>query len=97
MWRPGLSGGYDPKVVEAEGELRKELQARTKQSSVPQVFVKGTFVGGCNDGGLGGVATLQRDGRLVPLLQAAGPRLALGSALGFTALEGGGGRNESRL
>lgn len=27
-----------------------------------------TLLGGCNDGGLGGVATLDKDGRLAPLL-----------------------------
>lgn len=37
---------------------------------MPQVFIAGQFVGGCNDGP--GVATLQEKGELVPMLKAAG-------------------------
>ena len=52
--------------------LRAELAEKTGRTSVPAVFVGGEFVGGCNDGGLGGVMTLQKDGRLVPMLTTAG-------------------------
>jgi len=39
---------------------------------MPAVFAGGEFIGGCNDGGMGGVVTLHKDGRLKPLLQRAG-------------------------
>ena len=32
----------------------------------------GEFVGGCNDGGMGGCMTLDRQGKLKPMLAAAG-------------------------
>jgi|TARA_B110000977_G_scaffold68367_1_gene92762 glutaredoxin 3 len=35
----------------AEGDaVRSEIRSRHKATSVPAVFVKGKFVGGCNDG-----------------------------------------------
>jgi hypothetical protein len=37
---------------------------------MPNIFIKGACVGGCNDGP--GVMTLQREGKLVPMLQEAG-------------------------
>ena len=43
----------------------------TGRTSVPAVFVGGEFVGGCNDGGLGGVVPLEQRGQLRPLLQKA--------------------------
>ena len=52
--------------------LRAELAEKTGRTSVPAVFVGGEFVGGCNDGGLGGVVTLEKSGRLVPMLTTAG-------------------------
>ena len=71
--------GYGAKytVVEldtAEGgyALRAELAELTGRTSVPALYIGGEFVGGCNDGGLGGVMTLERDGRLKPMLAAAG-------------------------
>lgn len=48
--------------------IKAELAGIIGRTSVPAVFVGGEFVGGCNDGGLGGVMTLQRDGKLEPLL-----------------------------
>ena len=44
----------------------------TGRTSVPAIFVGGEFVGGCNDGGLGGVVTLQNSGKLLPMLTTAG-------------------------
>lgn len=44
--------------------LRYELAKMTGRTSVPAVFVGGEFVGGCNDGGLGGVMTLESQGKL---------------------------------
>lgn len=48
--------------------LRAELAELTGRTSVPAVFICGEFVGGCNDGGLGGVMTLDRRGELQPML-----------------------------
>ena len=58
-----IDGGY---------ALRAELAELTGRTSVPALYIGGEFVGGCNDGGLGGVMTLERDGRLKPMLAAAG-------------------------
>jgi len=54
--------------------LKVELQRRTGQSSVPQVFIGGEFVGGCNNGprpGMG-VVPLKQSGELAQKLRAAG-------------------------
>ena len=52
--------------------LRAELAERTGRTSVPALFVGGSFLGGCNDGGMGGVMTLDKAGRLSSLLTEAG-------------------------
>ena len=44
------SAGYEPSVIEATGEQRTELRSLTSSSSVPSIWIKGKFVGGCNDG-----------------------------------------------
>ena len=55
----------------AEGKaIRAELARMTQRTSVPNIWIAGTNVGGCNDGP--GVATLQGRGELAPMLQAAG-------------------------
>ncbi|KAI7842755.1 hypothetical protein COHA_003504 [Chlorella ohadii] len=55
----------------ADGKaLRAELAKKTGRSSVPNIWIAGKNVGGCNDGP--GVATLQDKGELVPMLKAAG-------------------------
>ena len=59
-------------VVPEGKAVRAELGARTGRTSMPSVWVDGQYVGGCNDGGLGGVVPLNEQGRLVPLLKAAG-------------------------
>lgn len=54
---------------EADGmAMKAELIKITGQSSVPQVFIGGKFVGGCNDGGMGGVVPLKKSGKLEELL-----------------------------
>ena len=58
-----VDGGY---------ALRAELAEATGRTSVPALYVGGSFVGGCNDGGLGGVMTLDRSGELKALLEGAG-------------------------
>jgi glutaredoxin 3 len=52
--------------------LRAELAGMTGRTSVPAVFIKGQFAGGCNDGGMGGVITLNSQGRLRTMLADAG-------------------------
>lgn len=44
------ANGRQPLVIEASGAQRSELRSKTGSSTVPVVFVKGKFVGGCNDG-----------------------------------------------
>lgn len=54
--------------------IKAELAKRTGRTSVPQIWVKGEFIGGCNDGPKPGygVASLAASGALVPMLKAAG-------------------------
>ena len=59
--------------VEEDGmPLKAELMSITGQSSVPQVFIGGQFIGGCNDGGMGGVVPLKKSGKLEEMLIKAG-------------------------
>ena len=44
------------------------LVAKTGRTSVPAVFINGVYVGGCNDGGLGGVSRLDRQGLLKQMI-----------------------------
>ena len=50
--------------------FRAELAERTGRTSVPNIFISGEGIGGCNDGP--GLMTLKENGKLVPMLQAAG-------------------------
>jgi len=56
--------------IEAEGyAVRAELGRLTGRTSMPSTWLgPDVLLGGCNDGGLGGVATLDRQGKLAPLL-----------------------------
>ncbi len=58
-----VAGGY---------ATRAELAERTGRTSVPAIFVGGQFIGGCNDGGMGGIMTLDREGKLDRLLKETG-------------------------
>ena len=42
--------GQSPKVIDVAYEDRNNLRSITKSGTVPQVFIKGKYVGGCNDG-----------------------------------------------
>jgi len=60
-------------VVELDEEddgmaMKAELAGITGQTSCPQVFIGGKFIGGCNDGGMGGVMPLKESGKLEELL-----------------------------
>jgi len=56
------------KVVELDAASKASLVKITGQSSVPQVFVKQQFVGGCNDGGMGGTLPLLANGTIQKIL-----------------------------
>ena len=60
--------GYNPKVVDADRATRDALAMKVGASSVPQVFVKGQHVGGCNDGGLGGTIPLLMSGKIAEMM-----------------------------
>lgn len=59
-------------VVEEGNAKRVELANIVGRTSVPAVFISGIYVGGCNDGGLGGVLPLNERGELAPMLTKAG-------------------------
>jgi glutaredoxin 3 len=50
--------------VDARPEARKEMMARSGRSSVPQIFIGATHVGGCDD-----LHELEASGRLDTLLK----------------------------
>jgi glutaredoxin 3 len=50
--------------VDARSEARKEMTARSGRSSVPQIFIGATHVGGCDD-----LHELEASGRLDTLLK----------------------------
>eukprot|EP00968_Pinguiococcus_pyrenoidosus_P020672 scaffold2506_cov236-Pinguiococcus_pyrenoidosus.AAC.2 len=69
--------GVTYKVVELDVDeqgsaIRALLGRSTGRTSMPSVWVGGQFVGGANDGGLGGVVTLDKSNELEPLLKKAG-------------------------
>mmetsp|Transcript_65866 Transcript_65866/g.106804 ORF Transcript_65866/g.106804 Transcript_65866/m.106804 type:complete len:243 (-) Transcript_65866:118-846(-) len=57
---------------DAEGNaIRAELGRRTGRTSMPSIWIKDSgYIGGCNDGP--GIMPLQKEGKLVPMLVAAG-------------------------
>ena len=63
---------YEFDMEEDGMAMKAELIGITEQTSVPQVFVGGQFVGGCNDGGMGGVLPLRESGKLEEMLISAG-------------------------
>ena len=55
--------------AQATSEVQdKLLQLNGSKLTFPACFVKGIFVGGCNDGGLGGVVPTLRSGQFQALL-----------------------------
>ena len=49
--------------VDLDPALRDEMMTRTARRSVPQIFIGGTHVGGCDD-----LIALGQAGKLLPLL-----------------------------
>eukprot|EP00593_Proboscia_inermis_P001458 CAMPEP_0171292734 /NCGR_PEP_ID=MMETSP0816-20121228/516_1 /TAXON_ID=420281 /ORGANISM="Proboscia inermis, Strain CCAP1064/1" /LENGTH=45 /DNA_ID= /DNA_START= /DNA_END= /DNA_ORIENTATION= len=39
------------------------------RTSVPAIFIDGTFIGGCNDGPMGGIVKLAESGKLDEMLK----------------------------
>lgn len=64
--------GVTHTVVECDGQQRRELQDITGSRSVPNIWVKGTFIGGFNDGPEDwmGLGPCLRSGKLQDLLKA---------------------------
>jgi glutaredoxin 3 len=56
--------------------IRYELSQKTGRTSVPQIWINGQYIGGCNDGP--GLLTLHKEGKLVPMLKAAGLKVKKG-------------------
>eukprot|EP01083_Nonionella_stella_P117843 351578_1 len=58
---------------DSEGSaIRAELKVRTGKTSVPSIWIGGEWVGGLNDGGIGGLATMKAQGKLDSMLKNAG-------------------------
>ncbi|WP_058616152.1 glutaredoxin 3 [Tepidimonas taiwanensis] len=56
---------WDEINVDGRPEVRAEMAQRVGRTSVPQIFINGQHVGGCDD-----LHALDARGGLVPLLQA---------------------------
>jgi glutaredoxin 3 len=52
--------------------IRAELGNRIGRTSVPAIWIDGQFVGGCNDGPMGGIVKLNDQGKLDGMLRSAG-------------------------
>ena len=50
--------------------IRAELAEKTGRTSMPNIWIGGTGIGGCNDGP--GIMTLQKEGKLEGMLKEAG-------------------------
>lgn len=64
-------------VVELDQEkdgkaIRAEMGELLGRTSVPAIWIEKQFVGGCNDGPLGGVNGLESKGKLDAMLKSAG-------------------------
>ena len=58
--------------------IRAELGDMVGRTSVPAIWIGGTFVGGCNDGPLGGIVKLDQQGKLDGMLQSVGAKKTRG-------------------
>ena len=55
---------FEEIVVDGKPDVRAQMAQLAGRTSVPQIFIGGTHVGGCDD-----LHALDRNGALVPLLQ----------------------------
>jgi len=59
--------------VDPEGKaIRAEMADFLGRTSVPAIWIGGTFIGGCNDGPTGGLVKLSESGELNGLLKGVG-------------------------
>ncbi len=58
---------YEELRVDSDKKLRKEMERRSRRTSVPQIFIGATHVGGYDD-----LAALNRKGELEALLEQEG-------------------------
>lgn len=56
-------------LIDQSPEKRDEMMSRTGRRTVPQIFIGETHVGGFDD-----LAALDREGKLVPLLETGGEK-----------------------
>jgi glutaredoxin 3 len=56
---------YEEIKVDGKPDVRAEMTRKARQTSVPQIWIGGTHVGGCDD-----LYALERAGRLDALLEA---------------------------
>ncbi|MBM3645652.1 MAG: glutaredoxin 3 [Alphaproteobacteria bacterium] len=54
---------YDEKDVMMDDKARSEMRARANRTSVPQIFINGRHIGGCDE-----LHALDAQGKLDPLL-----------------------------
>jgi glutaredoxin-related protein len=52
--------------------IRAEMGDLLGRTSVPAIWISGEFIGGCNDGPMGGINTLNASNKLDGMLKAAG-------------------------
>jgi len=69
--------GAPYKVVELNSEsdgaaIRAEMSDLVGRTSVPAIWIGGNFVGGCNDGPMGGIVKLDESGELDAILNGLG-------------------------
>jgi len=55
--------------VEDGKALRAEMAGLIGRTSVPAIFIDGTFIGGCNDGPMGGIVKMAESGKLGEMLR----------------------------
>ena len=55
---------YEDRSVDGDGQLRAEMSMRAGRTSVPQIWIGDTHVGGCDE-----LYALERKGKLDALLQ----------------------------
>ncbi|AIJ08127.1 MULTISPECIES: glutaredoxin 3 [Edwardsiella] len=55
--------GFDEIAIDANSEKREEMIARSGRTTVPQIFIDGRHIGGCDD-----LHALDARGELDPLL-----------------------------
>merc|ERR1719174_3436584 len=64
--------GIEYKKVDMTPEIKEELKQMTGKGSAPSVWIKGTYVGGCNDGteSWHGVKPMLKNGKFQEMLSA---------------------------